>query len=169
MIYAAPYAIGVDPGLSTGIAVIHGPELVDVWQGPPDQVSQKLITAILTCLDGGMPGDTGRMPLIGAERFTERPTAHGNYRTVQTDAEHVIGTVKDVAARHTCKLSLQQPAAVKKLIPNTLLHRLGMWVRASDYGWPDADDAHDAIRHALSVTAIHYAATFDQMLIDVGV
>jgi hypothetical protein len=167
MMFGAPYVIGVDPGLSTGIAVIRGPTLIDAWQGPPEYVSAKLTNAILTCLDGGTRDDTGRMPIIGAERFTKRPT-RGHPRTVQGDAEHVIGVVKDIAERHDCRLVLQQPSAVKMLIPNGLLHKLGLYVSAAKYGWADADDANDAVRHALSVTAINFAGLFNQMLIDVG-
>lgn len=168
MISNAPYVIGVDTGLSNGLAKIRGDELIAVWQGPPDEVRDQLTNMILSCLDGGSELDWGRLPLIAAERFTQRPT-QGQHRTVQGDAERVLGVVTDIAARLSCRLVLQQPSAVKKLVPNTMLHQFNMYVSAATIGQPDANDVNDAIRHALTATAMNYASVFDDMLRAVGI
>ena len=164
---STPHVIGVDTGLSNGLACIRGNNLVAVWQGPPDQVRDQLTIMILSCLDGGGSLDIGLLPLIAAERFTNRPT-QGQPRTTQGDAERVLGVVKDVAERHSCKLVLQQPSSVKKFAPNSLLYRLGMHVKGSDIGQADANDINDAIRHALTATATSYAVVFDDMLKAIG-
>jgi hypothetical protein len=157
-----PYVIGIDPGKSCGIAIMHGPQLVKVWQGPSDRIADVLTRAIPLAMDGTIT------PRIACERFTRRPE-RGNARTVQNDAERVIGIVMYVSERAGCTLSLQSPASVKKLAPNTLLKRLGLYVSAAQYGWNDANDANDAVRHAVTLLATFHATVFNSMLIGVSV
>jgi hypothetical protein len=64
---------------------------------------------------------------------------------------------------------LQQPSAVKMLVTNSLLRQLKLYVKAADIGQSDADDINDAIRHAVTATAINYAAVFDDMLREIGI
>src|SRR6185503_8546629 len=121
LIYSKPFVIGVDTGLSSGLATIRGIQVVSIWQGPPEHVSNIFTQMVMSCLNGGTVNDRGRMPLIAAERFIRRPEQHGNIRTNQGDAEQLLGVVMDLAKRYSCKVVFQQPSSVKKMVPNRML------------------------------------------------
>lgn len=153
------FVVGVDPGKSSAVAALDDRgRLVAVWQGPGTQVYDQL-DRLLTQLVDVYHADVD----VGCERYVER-SQRGQVRTHQSDAQRVYGVVESVCTYHHCRLTPQAPAAVKTFAPNALLRRLGLYVSASDRGWADADDANDAVRHAVAVLGRYHATVLDHML-----
>lgn len=157
------YVIGVDPGKSCGLATLCDARLVAIWQGPVGALPERLEQAISYARTL-----TDRPIVVACERFIKRPERGGNVRSAQPDAEQAIGAVKLIAEREDVRLLLQQPSSVKTFAPNSLLRQLGLYVSARNYGWPDADDANDAVRHALLCTATVYASVFERRITEIG-
>lgn len=157
------YAVGVDPGVSTGLTVLRGDGLkLHTQQGTPSQVLDDLAVRFpFLC---GRDVDV----LVGCERFVQA-TGHGPVRSTQPIPLQVVGVVAQLTRLHAWKLYLQAPADVKALVPNSLLRDTGLWTTPRDVEQRDADDANDATRHALAVLAHHRASLFDLILTSSGV
>lgn len=159
------YALGVDPGTSTGLCVLRGDGFRShVQQGTPSQVLDDLTLRLPFLLDVGVD------VLVGCERYVDPGGgAPGQRRTAQPTAQQTIGVVAQLARFHGWLFRLQAPADVKALAPNSLLRDVGLWTSARDVEQRDANDANDATRHALAVLAHHRASLFDRILITTGV
>lgn len=153
------FVVGVDPGLSTGLAVIRG----DGWrvhgeQGPPSILDDFMIRFHFL---------TRHEVLVGCEPFVV--TTETAKHSAQTAALEVIGVVKQLCRMNGWPLYLQPPSVTKPTVPNALLTDLGLRLRGRDVGSDDADDANDATRQALTVLAHHRAGMFDGLLRSIGV
>lgn len=150
------YVIGVDPGGSTGIAIVRDVALFKVIQRDPesalDWLEDQLRYLVLTGCD----------VVLACERYVELPNR--GRKTAQSGTQRAIGAVERLASGLDVPFDLQSPADAKALAPNRLLHRLNMWVSGKMVDRTDANDANDAVRHALLLMARRRAATFDRLL-----
>lgn len=153
----ARITIGVDPGLSTGVAVLHDSHRVLVFQGSPQEALRVLDTVLdVPPRDGGPRDDV----ILAYERFTTMP---GAVRTSQPEAQQVVGAVKNLATDRVRLLVPQSPGDARGIASNAFLHRSGLWVSPTDVGCPDANDANMAMRHAVLALATHRATLFAGM------
>lgn len=157
------FAIGVDPGVSTGLSILRGDGFrLHVQQGTPSQVLDDFALRFpFLCV-------VTTTVLVGCERFVQSG-GHGPVRTTQPVPLEVIGIVGQLARLHNWTFRLQAPADAKALVSNALLRDLGLWASPSDVEQRDANDANDATRHALTVLAHHRASMFDHILTSSGV
>jgi hypothetical protein len=157
------YAVGVDPGPSTGLSVVRGDGVrLHVQQGTPSQVLDDLALRLpFLCY-------VGSDVLVGCERFVQSSGPGAPVRTFQPVPLQVIGVVETLARLHGWLFRLQSPGDAKALVNNDTLRRLGLWTSATDVERRDADDANDATRHALTVLAHHRATLFDRILTHTG-
>jgi hypothetical protein len=157
------YALGVDPGVSTGLTVLRGDGVrLHVQQGTPSQVLDDLALRFpFLCHDGV---DV----LVGCERFVQSSGPGAPVRTTQPVPLQVIGVVETLARLHGWLFRLQAPADAKALVNDATLRALGLWATGRDVERHDANDANDATRHALTVLAHHRASLFDRMLTGIG-
>lgn len=149
--------IGIDPGLSTGMGIIWNGTRHGAKQGPPAEVIQELekqLNLMMLLSDHEIR--------IGIERFITTPET--GKKSQQSTALEVIGAVTHVAESVGVPVHKQNVADVKKLVQNWRLKELGLYVKPTDVGRPDANDANDAMRHAVYCTAIHHATAFVRML-----
>lgn len=155
------YAVGVDPGVSTGLAILRGDgRRLHVQQGTPSQVLDDFALRFpFLCAQGAEV-------IVGCERFVQ---TSGHVSTSQPVPLQVIGVIEQLARLHQWTFRLQAPADAKTLVSNALLHDVGLWVTARDVEQRDANDANDAMRHALTVLAHHRASLFDHILTSSGV
>lgn len=154
------FAVGVDPGPSTGLFVLRGDGfVVHRQQGTPSQVLDDLALRLpfLCAFDADV--------LVGCERYVTDQT---NHRTAQPVPLQVIGVVAQLARLHDWRLHMQAPADVKTLVPSALLRDLGLWSTGRDVEQRDANDVNDAARHALAVLAQRRASLFDALLKRIG-
>lgn len=149
--------IGIDPGLSSGLAVL--------WDGQRDFVIQDEPHAMVVALKRQLDLMRSIADLhvrIGIERFIVTPET--GRKSQQSNALRIIGMVELVALEADVPLHKQTVADVKKLTDNARLRALGLYVKPRDVEQPDANDANDAMRHAVYCTAVHHTTVFDQML-----
>lgn len=156
------YAVGVDPGVSTGLTVLRGDGLqLHAAQGTPSQVLDDLVLRLpFLCAPGS---DV----LIGCERYVS--SGGRTPRTAQPVPLQVIGVVEQLARLHQWAFYLQAPADAKALVPNHVLRDLNLWTSAAHVEQRDANDVNDATRHALTVLATHRTSLFDLILTSSGV
>jgi hypothetical protein len=150
------FAVGVDPGDSTGLAIIRGDGFrLHVEQGPPFILDDFTVRfAFLLHPDADV--------LVACERFVV--TVDTAKHSAQPTAQQTIGVVARLCRLNDWPLYMQAPSDVKALVTNALLTELGLKLRGRDVGRPDANDANDAQRHALAVLAHHRASMFDRLL-----
>lgn len=158
------FAVGVDPGVSTGLTVLRGDGFrLHVQQGTPSQVLDDLPLRFPFLCDG--TSDV----LVGCERYVQASGGPGGpVRTFQPVPLQVIGVVETLARLHGWLFRLQAPADAKALVNDQTLRRLGLWVTGRDVERRDANDANDSCRHALTVLAHHRASLFDRLLVNTG-
>lgn len=157
-------AIGVDPGLSAGLACLIDGVPVFAWQGPGDRLVAELIYLENDVIK---PLDCRRV--AGLERYNQRPRQPGRL-SAQGDAQELIGAVSQVCESVlNWEVILSAPGDVKKMFPNVRLVALGLRVTPGDVGRRDANDVNDAMRHALMIVARYERATLDRMLRERGV
>lgn len=156
----ATFIIGVDPGRSTGVAVLREGARFAVFQGSP--------TAAVTSLSSLLAHlhRSHDEVLIACERYQVGPTAGA--RTAQSVTHEVIGTVRMLAEVNRYELIIQSPGDAKRLAPNPVLRRLGLYVTKHDVQRPDSHDANDAMRHALLALATRHPVTFERLLVSCG-
>jgi hypothetical protein len=155
------YAIGVDPGASTGVLVLRGDGLVvHRQQGTPSQVLDDFTVRLpFLCF-------ASSDVIVGCERYVQDQT---NHKTAQPAPLQVIGVVAQLARTYGWRFHLQAPADAKALVSNTMLKQLGLWSTGRDVEQRDANDVNDAARHALTVLAHRRASLFDNLLTSIGV
>lgn len=156
-------AIGVDTGLSAGVACLIDGTAVWVWQGPGDQLIDEL-----TRLEHDVIRPLRVPRIIGLERFQQRPRQPGRM-TAQGDAQELNGAVTRFAQMNGYELIMSGVADAKKTFPNATLVALGLRVTPSTVNRRDANDANDAMRHALMVIAQRDRATLSRMLTERGI
>lgn len=154
------YAVGVDPGPSTGLFVLRGDGFVmHRQQGTPSQVLDDVALRFpFLCV-----GSTD--VLVGCERYVQDQT---NHRSAQPVPLQVIGIVEQLARMHGWLFRLQAPADAKALVPNSLLRDLTLYSTPAQVERRDANDVNDAARHALTVLAHHRASLFERILTHIG-
>jgi hypothetical protein len=155
------YAVGIDPGVSTGLAIIRGDGFrMHVQQGTPSQILDDFTIRFpfLTLPSSEV--------LVGCERFVQDTT---NHKSAQPIPLQVIGIVVQMARLNGWKLFLQGPADVKAFVNNDILRTTKLWVTARDVEQHDANDANDAMRHALTVLAHRRASMFEHIITNAGV
>lgn len=150
------FAVGIDPGDSTGLVVLRGDGFrVHAEQGPPAILDD--FTTRFAFLR-----NPGNDVLVACERFVvTRDTAR---HSSQPTAQRVIGVVAMLCRTNGWPLHLQSPSEAKRLVNNALLRDLKLHLRGRDVDRPDANDVNDAQRHALTVLAFHRASLFDALL-----
>lgn len=155
------YAVGVDPGPSTGLFVLRGDGFVmHRQQGTPSQVLDDLALRFpFLCV-----GSTD--VLVGCERYVQD---QGNHRSAQPVPLQVIGVVAQLARLHLWSFHLQAPADAKAMFTNSLLRTLQVYTTAAQAEHRDANDVNDAARHALLVLAQRRTSLFDGILTRFGV
>jgi hypothetical protein len=150
------FAVGIDPGTSTGLAIVRGDGFrLHVEQGPPQLLDDFPVRFPFLYYPG-------TDVLVGCERFVvTRDTAR---HSAQPAALGVIGVVERICRLADWPLYLQTPYQVKRLVSQATLRDVGLYVRGRDVERADANDANDALRHALAVLAFHRATLFDEIL-----
>lgn len=149
--------IGIDPGLSCGLAILYDGRLL--------KVQQDTASSCMNILEEYLQQYAGRSDVnveIGIERFTITPQT--GRRTQQTSALEITGMVDMLAERYGVEVVRQTISDVKKFASDPLLRKLGLWVKPSDVDASDADDAKDAVRHALYRFAMRHASLFSLRL-----
>lgn len=152
------FAIGVDGGLSTGVAILRGYHLFGVYQGPWIDALEWFEDAVTKLAELRPSLEV----TVAAERFVRG--GRGGARSVQPHAQQVYGAVSTRCALLDVDFVAQSPHEAKLIAPNGLLRAAGLYVTPKQVGQPDAHDANDAVRHAVLLTARRYAATFDRLL-----
>lgn len=157
--------IGVDPGLSCGLAELTDGVLTFVSQEMPEVMLAQLRARIATAL---MRYSPDLVLTVVCERFIQR-AGPGIHMTHQPKPLEVAGAVEDVCKQAGIPFILQNPADAKAIAQNDRLQKLNLWVTPRDLGsTPDANDARDAIRHAVLRLATKHATVFDRLLRDAG-
>lgn len=143
--------IGVDPGLTTGLALFIVDDRVRFSSGL--EVARWDLRDSLVALTCNHLADTD--VVIGCERYTI--TASTLKKSRQSDAQEAIGTVQDVARRCGAEVLLQSASDAKNLVSNDLLRRLGWLSR----GYPHMNDAR---RHALRVISVRRSSAYAELI-----
>lgn len=151
--------IGIDPGDSTGMVVLHvlGPsELhkVLVMQDTPAVVMKVLRAALRSAEDDAVT--------IAIERYVDPPG--GQFKTAQPTAQQLIGAVTMLAEEFGVPLQLQMPAPAKAIASNAFLRANGLLITAAEVDAPDANDVNMAMRHAVLYLATRHATVFSFLL-----
>lgn len=153
--------IGVDPGDSTGIAMLWNCQLWHVFQGKPEDA----VTLIELTIDRFHGQDKGEVA-IACERFVAMSTRG---RTHQPTAQRVGGALEHLAKKNEIKFRWQGPADAWAIASNERLKQLGMLQTAESVKQPDANDANMAVRHALLYESSTHATAFHELLKKHGV
>lgn len=128
--------VGIDPGRTTGYAIMLNGRLVDTAQVDRQDVIAYLEAYLTTTLET----HPGIEVIIACERFT---IGHQTSRLSQQPAAlEVIGLVRDLAQRLHVRFELQSPGDAKKVGSRETLKKLGWYVASTDH-------ANDAKSHLL--------------------
>jgi len=174
------YILSIDPGLSTGIALIKyntsSPgTFVQGWQilGGAFALNSWLRNfSVSWVYDDGEPVND-RIEII-AEKFTARNTRGFSYRTEALEplrcegvllAHHVLPDYPDEHWRDPNQQYIfgGKDKASKKKAQHAWLKENGFYLTGKDLGTPDADDYRSAAAHAISylMKKKHHKPTFD--------
>lgn len=147
--------IGVDPGMSAGVAEVVDGRLGRIFQGPPGEA--------MDLLDELLSEWSGRSDVwlsVACERFVQ-----GNQvQSHQPEAQQMVGLVLRAGHRHGVTVDLQSPSDAKAIGQNFLLQRISLWPLPSSVGRADADDVRMAVRHAVLYMARRHASLFQQLV-----
>ncbi len=146
--------IGVDPGDSTGVAILHDGKLIYAYQG----VASDALRLVEVTLQHYTKAGADRI-VVACERYVQM---HGT-RTHQPAAAEMVGSVRAMAGLYGADFVQQLASDAWALVPNDLLRRLGMLQTGRGLQTPDADDGNMAVRHALLYLARTHATIFDQL------
>ena len=133
------YFIGIDPGLSTGIAVFRNSGLVDVFQGERSEALR-----FLRYYEGHRP--SSESAYVGCERYTH--TTQRVY-THQPDTPQLIGAVQYLYSDTSVEIHMQSPSDARRVMTDRRIRSLGLWITPKKVEQADADDVRMAVRHAL--------------------
>jgi hypothetical protein len=152
--------IGVDPGLSTGVSVLADARLSSAFQGMPEDALNELDGVLRRWTDHCTDTGTGTV-LVACERFQ---AAGRSTHSHQPDAERVFARTAALASLYGVDFVEQTPADAKRIASDALLRRNGLWTLPRDVGCRDANDANDAMRHAVLLLARRRATMFNALL-----
>jgi len=149
--------IGVDPGLSTGLAMIKNEQRLAAAQGSPKEMLRIYRAALNAWCN--LPDLTVQ---VAVERFiiTDQTARHSQ----QSTALEVFGAIKTTAEHLGYPISVQAASDAKRIASNELLRCLGLWTSPRAVACPDANDVNDAMRHILLLLACQHATRFDELL-----
>lgn len=139
------YVIGVDPGDSTGVAILREGQLFLVSQDEP-AAATRLLETTLAHLRSAARQAAGDEVAVFVERYIG---ASRRAATRQTTAQEVIGEVRAICRQYGVAFTQQGAADAWACANNEQLRALGWYQRGRDVDRPDANDANMAIRHAL--------------------
>lgn len=151
--------LAIDAGESTGMAVVDftetGPELVSLSQFIAGT------TGTMRWLAGII--ETYEVETVVAEQFNLRP---GNKFLADLSTVYRNGALEYMLAVDFAMAPVwQTPAQAKGLVSDKVLKRLGdeFWPTGRTVGQKDADDARDALRHAIyyAVTTLKHRPTIE--------
>lgn len=151
--------LGIDAGESTGLAVVdftdNGPDLCYLSQFVADNVNTVL--DIHNLIVDYQPAT------VVAEQFNLRP---GNKFLADLSTVYRNGALEYMLAVDFAMDPLwQTPAQAKGLVSDTVLKRFGsdFWPTGKTVGYKDANDARDALRHAVfyAVEVLNHRPTIE--------
>lgn len=151
--------VGVDPGTSVGVAALLNSQRFRAYQVRLDEPGGRArLDACLFELFTLAVERNYRLH-VATERFViNRRTAR---LTQQPEALEVVGVVR---ATSPVEVELQSVADATKFAPNHRLRQLGLWVKPAEVGYPDADDANSAMRHAVLLLARRAATQYEALV-----
>lgn len=152
--------IGVDPGDSTGVAILKDTTLWHTFQGTPED------GITLVELTIGRFHGTEDSVALACERYVSM-SRRG--RTHQPTAQRAGGVLEHMARQHEIPFRWQGPADAWAIASNDRLKLLGMLQTPEDVQQPDAQDVNMAVRHALLYLSNTHATVFHQLLREHGV
>jgi hypothetical protein len=156
------FAVGVDPGVSTGLVVVRGDGFkIHAQQGSPAAVLDDFTTRF------PFLNTLGYDVLVGCERYVV--TAETARRSAQPVPLQVVGITTQLARLNNWAFYLQSPSDVKALVDNAFLKRVGLYTTPREVEQRDADDVNDAMRHALAALAHHRASLFERIFLSSSV
>lgn len=150
--------VGVDPGESCGLAVLKDGSKQTVMQASPDDVIE-----LIALLIAGYKKFNDVRIRVACEKYVITPSS-GRKSGGQTLQAKITGAVERDCARYDVPFHEQPMSSVKKMVTNANLKKLGLYVTPSEVNRPDADDANDAMRHAVYCAARYHATLFHQMV-----
>lgn len=137
--------LGIDAGDMTGIAVV---DFVD--NGPKVLYLAQMTTSVVdTTYSVRAAHNTYRSDVVVIEQFNLRP---GNQFVANLSTVYRNGAIEYMlAADFATEPVWQTPAQAKGLVSDTVLKRFGpdFWPTGKTVGQKDANDARDALRHAV--------------------
>lgn len=148
--------VGVDPGESTGVAILSDGNLVNVFQG---EASDAISLVEIMCEHAKLKGD--RL-IIACERFV---SMRSGPKTHQPKAQQIAGVMDHIAEAYGMRCVKQGPADAWAVASNEVLKKLGIYQRGSDVSQRDANDVNMALRHAVLFLAREYASVFESLLV----
>jgi hypothetical protein len=144
--------VAVDPGKTTGWAILDGPLGIRFGESPFMEFHGRADNYLR------LRHDTGHQVRVVCERFV---ITGGTVTVSRGDTNwsiETIGVVRYLADKYGHLFELQGAGDAKKLGSGELLRRLGWWSRGADH-------ARDAARHLALALARHHPAEFDQLLV----
>lgn len=154
--------IGVDPGKSLGVAIFRDTQLLYVFQGNVERGMRFITDALAEAREPGVTVD------IACEQYILTPG--GGRKTPQNDATLVIGGIQQLLTAYPdVTLSMQTSSAGRRVMPDYLMKRLGLFVLPRHVQQKDANDANSAIRHALLLMSRKHAQLYTTLLRDVPI
>jgi len=128
--------VGIDPGKSTGIAVLGHNEITHPTLITHDTPAPENVTGVLESLLSELDH---QQVVIVVERFVLREGMYG----VDTTPIEVIGRIKEWIKNKSYPVHWQLPTE-KELATNAVLRRLGLWLKGTDQR-----HVMDATRHVV--------------------
>lgn len=145
----------VDPGLASGVALLHVPaegqfEQLGSWEMTPEETEDATLQTIETYRDHDLR--------VVVERFTI--TAETGKKSQAPFSLELIGSIKYICRVNGApKPVLQMPVDAKNFAPNPRLKALGLWHRGGH------GHAMDALRHAV-LYAVKNGYRDDRLILD---
>jgi hypothetical protein len=152
--------IGVDPGDSTGVAMLKDTELFYAYQGDAGEAA----TLVELTIDRFRKTDTKLA--VACERYV---TQSRRGRTHQPTAQRTGGVIEHMCQKHDVPFRWQGPADAWAIANNDRLKLLGLLLAPGDVSRPDANDVNMAMRHALLYMSNTHATVFREILRKHGV
>jgi len=147
---------GVDGGLSTGLAELRDGRKIFVMQDEPARVLTRLAERITLCTEAG------HTILVAYELFRQSGRA---VHSAQPEALETAVRAQTIAMAHGCQVVAQTPGEAKRIASTAFLKGTGLWTLPGEVGQEDANDANDAMRHAILALARNYATQFDILMV----
>jgi hypothetical protein len=153
--------IAVDPGQSTGLAeILDEPEIGIqrglIFQGTPREALVILNSRLQ------LHHDMGHTVIVACESFRQSGRA---MVTPQPEALETSVRVSTIAEARGVRFLSQTPGDAKRVAPNALLQKTGLWVLPREVAQKDANDVNDAMRHCVLAMSRYKATMYDRLLV----